>query len=181
MLIIGAGTMGFLHLILSKRVTPVRKVIVSEVFDDRLDMAMKLGADHIINPSKENVEERLKALTDGEGADGVVTAVGSSKVVEQAVKLVRRSGVLNIFGGCPPGSTITFDPNLVHYNELTLTGTIGGSLRMFKECLSLIGKHEVDVKPLITHHFPLDRVNEAFKVAQQSNAFRVLVEPQSAQ
>jgi L-iditol 2-dehydrogenase len=181
MLIIGAGTMGFLHLILAKRVTPVRKVIVSEMFDDRLDLAKKLGADYTINPSKENVEERMKELTDGEGADGVVTAVGSPTVIEQALKLVRRTGVLNIFGGCPPGTTIKLDPNVVHYNELTVTGTIGGSLEMFKKCLSLIGNHEVDVRPLITHHFPLDRVNEAFKAAQQSNAFRVLVEPSPAQ
>jgi L-iditol 2-dehydrogenase len=180
-LIIGAGTMGFLHLILSKRVTQARKVIVSEIFDERLDVAKKLGADYTINPSKENVEERIREMTDGEGTDGVVTAVGSPTVIEQAVKLVRRNGVLNIFGGCPPGSAIKVDPNIVHYNELTLTGTIGGSLKMFKECLSLIGNHQVDVKPLITHRFPLDQINEAFKVAQQSNAFRVLVKPQPDQ
>ena len=176
-LIVGAGIMGFLHLVLSKRVTPAGRVIVSEIFDNRLDTAMKMGADYTINPSKENVEERIKQLTDGEGADGVVTAVGSTAAIEQAVKLVRRAGVLNIFGGCPPGSQITIDPNIVHYNELTLTGTIGGSLKMFKECLSLIAKKEVNVSPLITHRFPLDRVNEAFSVAQQSNALRVLVEP----
>ena len=65
MLIIGAGIMGFLHLALSKRVTPARKVIVVEIFENRLDTAMKMGADYTINPSKENVEERLKELTDG--------------------------------------------------------------------------------------------------------------------
>jgi len=177
-LIVGAGIMGFLHLVLSKRVTRARKVIVSEIFDNRLDMAMKVGADYTINPSKENVEERIKELTNGEGADGVVTAVGSTAAIEQAVKFVRRAGVLNIFGGCPPGSEIKIDPNVVHYNELTLTGTIGGSLKMFKESLSLIAKNEVDVGPLITHRFPLSRINEAFSVAQQNSALRVLIEPQ---
>ena len=72
---------------------------------------------------------RSTSMTGGRGADVVIEAVGLPEVWQLAVKLLRRGGVVNFFGGCPDGTEFSLDTNLLHYSELTLQGQLPSHAR----------------------------------------------------
>lgn len=164
--IIGAGPIGLLHLLTVKRIG-VRKVIVIDLVDERLDYARKLGADETIN-GKEDVVEEVRKLTDGYGADVVIEAIGLPSTWEQALKLVRKGGKVLEFGGCPPGTEIRIDAERLHYGELTLLGTFHTTPLYFRKALNLIASRTIDVRPLITQKMSLDHIKDAFEVLSTS-------------
>lgn len=164
--IIGAGPIGLLHLLTVKRIG-VRKVIVIDLVDERLDYARKLGADETIN-GREDVVEEVRKLTDGYGADVVIEAIGLPSTWEQALKLVRKGGKVLEFGGCPPGTEIRIDAERLHYGELTLLGTFHTTPLHFRKALNLIASRTIDVRPLITQKMSLDHIKDAFEVLSTS-------------
>lgn len=164
--IIGAGPIGLLHLLTVKRIG-VRKVIVIDLVDERLDYARKLGADETIN-GKEDVVEEVRKLTDGYGADVVIEAIGLPSTWEQALMLVRKGGKVLEFGGCPPGTEVKIDAERLHYGELTLLGTFHTTPLHFRKALNLIASRTIDVRPLITRKMSLDHIKDAFEVLSTS-------------
>ena len=68
----------------------------------------------------------------GLGADVVIAAVGLPQVIERYLPLVRNGGIFNVFGGTPPGETISVDPRWIHYGEIVLTGTSASSVEQFR-------------------------------------------------
>lgn len=172
--IVGDGPMGLMHLQLAN-VAGARKVIMSGRLDERLNVAKELGADVIVNETKEDPVKKVTDETEGRGADVVIVAVGSAAAAEQGLKLVRRGGTVNFFGGFPSGTEFKLDPNLIHYSEVKLTGTFGFSHADFVKSLQLISKRKVDVKKLITHKFRLDQVLDAVKISAQLKGLKVLL------
>ena len=164
--IIGAGPIGLLHLLTVKRIG-VRKVIMIDLVDERLDFAIKLGADETIN-GKGDVVEGVRKLTDGYGADVAIEAIGLPSTWEQALKLVRKGGKILEFGGCPPGTEVRIDAERLHYGELTLLGTFHTTPLHFRKALSLIASRTIDVRPLITRKMSLDHIADAFEVLSTS-------------
>jgi len=164
--IIGAGPIGLLHLLTVKRIG-VRKVMMIDLVDERLDYARKLGADETIN-AKRDVVEGVRKLTDGYGADVVIEAIGLPSTWEQALKLVRKGGKVLEFGGCPPGTEVRIDAERLHYGELTLLGTFHTTPLHFRKALSLIASRTIDVRPLITQKMSLDHIKDAFEVLSTS-------------
>ncbi|NIV29962.1 MAG: zinc-binding dehydrogenase, partial [Anaerolineae bacterium] len=88
--VVGAGTMGILHVMLLKQAGAT--VHVSEPDAERAAFAREMGADAIIDPSNDSFADKVKALTGGRGADAVLCAVSVGAVVEQAVKAVTKGG-----------------------------------------------------------------------------------------
>jgi L-iditol 2-dehydrogenase len=123
------------------------------------------------------VDEVLK-LTNGRGADVVITAAASGKAQEEAVLMTARGGRISLFGGLPKDNpTITLDSNLVHYRELTLVGANGSSPAHNKQALELIASGSVPVADLITHRLPLEQVLDAFGIVARGEAIKVTVQP----
>jgi len=162
LLIVGAGPMGLMNLLVG-RVSGAGKIIVSEPVEERLKLAEKLGADAVINPQEEDLLSRVKEETGGLGTDAAVVTVGTPRVIAETLKAVRKLGVVNLFAGCPHGSEMKIDPNLIHYNELVVTGSQNATLTQFKRGLELLENGVVDLRCLITHRFPLGRGEEAFQ------------------
>lgn len=176
--IIGAGPIGLMHLMLSKEVGATQ-IIVGDVSEPRIKMAEKMGADFVIDANAENPVAKVMKLTGGIGADIVITAVGVPSVIEQAIRMVRRGGMVNIFGGCPVGSTVTIDPNVIHYNELTLTGSFSTTPFMMQKAMNIISSGRVNVKPLITTVLPLNKLDEAMQiVAEKKESLKIVIKPQ---
>ncbi len=98
--IIGAGPIGLLHLLTVKKMG-VKKAIMIDLINERLNFAQKLGADETINGKRDNVAERIMQLTGGYGADVAIEAIGLPATWEQALKLARKGGTVLEFGGCP--------------------------------------------------------------------------------
>lgn len=175
--IIGAGPIGLLHLLTAKKMG-AEKVIMIDLVEERLDFAKKLGADETVNAAKEKVEEKVKQLTSGYGADIVIEAIGRPETWEQALKLVRKGGKVLEFGGCPPGAEIKVNAELLHYGEVTVMGTFHATPLHFRKALNLITSKTVDVAPLVTRKMPLEKIKEAFEIlATSKNDVKIAIEP----
>jgi L-iditol 2-dehydrogenase len=171
--VVGAGPMGLIHLKVSKWAGA--RVIMADLMDRRLKMAEKMGADHCVNVSQANLEEEVKKLTGGAGAEVVITSLGIPKVIEDSLKLVRNGGVFNIFGGPPANQPITIDPRRVHYGEINITGSFASTPDDFSKALDLISKGEIEVEDLISDRFTLDSMLDAVERAKKQDMIKGLV------
>ncbi len=174
--IVGAGIMGLLHLVLAKK-TPCM-VIVSEPEAERRAKAKELGADALIDPSTEDYVARVKELSGGNGANVTYMAIGVPKAIEAALQGAAKRGVVSCYASIQPrGSTITVDPNVFHDREVVLSGAIAQDPDDFLAAADIIGRREIDLRPLISMVVPLSKLAEAFGAASRKDTYRVLVEP----
>jgi len=175
--IVGAGPIGLLHLLTVKKIG-AEKTIIIDVVKERLNLAKKLGVDEAINAEKENVVEEVRGLTGGYGADVVIEAIGLPATWEQALKLVRKGGTVLEFGGCPPGTEIKIDTELLHYGEVTVLGAFHTTPLHFKKALNLIASRTIDVRPLITRRMRLEDIKEAFNILSTSKSeIKIAINP----
>jgi len=145
-------------------------VIISDLVDERLQVALQLGAEEIVNARKEEPVEKVRRLTEGYGADVVIEAIGLPATWEQALRMVRKGGVVLEFGGCPPGTEISVRTELLHYGEVTLLGTFHATPAHFKKALSLIASGAIRVKPLVTRKMKLDEIRDGFEILSTSKS-----------
>jgi L-iditol 2-dehydrogenase len=177
LVIIGAGPIGLLHLLVAKKLGAER-VIVTDLVEERLELALKLGADGTVNATTEDAEEGVKRLTDGHGANVVIEAIGLPSTWEQALRMVCKGGRVLEFGGCPPGSEIRVDTELLHYDEVTVMGAFHATPADFKQALNLIASGTLNVKPLITRKMPLNQIREAFEILGSSKSeVKIAIQP----
>jgi len=176
--VFGAGPIGCIHIRLA-RANGASRVFLIDVNAERLKMsADAVKPDEVINGSEVDVVERVKELTDGRGADVVITATAANVAQEQAIRMAARRGRISFFGGLPKTNPIiACDSNLVHYRELMIMGANGSAPSHNKRALEYIASGEVPVKDLITVHLPLDRVLDAFDIVAEGAAIKVTVEP----
>jgi len=172
-LVIGGGIMGLLTMVLAKR-RGARRLILSDPIEERRAMAKRVGASVVVDPIRENLRERMQALTGGRGADVVCEAVGKPELVAEALTLVRPTGVLQLVGVNPKGSHLPLDLFDVHHREITIHGAFGRG-RAFRRALALMPK--LGVKPLITARFPLDKIEDAFAHATAGRGVKTIITP----
>jgi L-iditol 2-dehydrogenase len=159
--IIGAGPIGLLHLLIAKNIG-TEKVIVSDLVEERLQVAQNLGAE-VVNASQDDPVEKVKEFTEGYGADVVIEAIGLPSTWEQALRMVSKGGTVLEFGGCPPGTEIKVRTELLHYGQVTILGTFHATPLHFRKALNLIASRIVDVRPLITRKMKLEKIKDAFE------------------
>lgn len=175
--IIGAGPVGLLHLQLVKKLG-AEKVIISDVVDERLQVAQELGADETINARLEDAVGAVRLLTEGYGADVVIEAVGFPTTWVQALRMVRKGGTVLEFGGCPLGTEIGVSTELLHYGEIAVMGTFHTTPAHFKEALNLIASRTIKTKPLITREMKLDEIKKAFEILTTSKSdLKIAIHP----
>jgi len=167
--IVGAGPVGLLHLLITKKVG-ASKVIISDTVEERLQLAQRLGADETINAKQKDTVEETKKLTSGYGADAVIEAIGMPATWEQALRMVRKGGTVLEFGGCPPGTEIKVSTEQLHYGETTILGAFHTTPSHFKKALNLIASGTINVKPLITNRMKLDDIKQAFEMLTTSKS-----------
>src|SRR6185503_11240803 len=102
-------------------------------------MARKRGAHVVIDPTRENLGERLRELTKGRGPDVVCEAVGKPELVAEALRLVRAAGIVQLVGVNPKGSHLPLDLFDVHFRELSVYGAYGRGTA-FRRALALLPK-----------------------------------------
>src|SRR5947207_7367673 len=111
--VIGLGPIGMMFVRLAKAVYHARVIAIGRR-QSQLDRAARMGADELVlNDEGADVVTPVRNLTGGRGADVVIEAVGLPEVWQLALQLLRRGGVVNFFGGCPTGSDVGVDTNLL--------------------------------------------------------------------
>lgn len=165
--IVGAGAMGRMHVDIALAATP-RAIIVADVMPERLELCERLFAERAAQqgikfyttPAGDALKNTVFAVSE-RGADDVIVAVGVKQAIHEAQFLVARGGVLNVFGGLPRrDAEVAFDTTAVHYNEIVITGSSGGSPWDVAESLSLMAKRATNPSVHITRIADLGHVPE---------------------
>jgi L-iditol 2-dehydrogenase len=179
--VIGAGPAGIMMMRLARSFGATR-VIAVQRSRARVEEARRLGGgDEVICSQDGDPIAAVLDLTAGEGADVIITANSSVATHEQALKMARQRGRINLFGGLPAGSPpIEMASNLIHYKELMLTGSHGSVPRQHRLALDLLDKGIIDGAALISHTFPLEDVVAAFAMAEGHAGMKVTVHPQES-
>jgi L-iditol 2-dehydrogenase len=174
--VVGAGPIGCLHVRLA-RSRGAARVFLVDLNAERLAMsAERVNPDAALTGT--DVVDQVLKLTDGRGADVVITAAASGAAQEQALQMAARQGRISFFGGLPKDNPIiACDSNLVHYRELTIVGANGSSPAHNARALDLIASGAVPVADLITHHLPLADVLEGIDIVSRGTAIKVTIEP----
>ncbi|OWK29851.1 zinc-dependent alcohol dehydrogenase [Sphingomonas mucosissima] len=171
--VIGAGPIGLGQMMLAK--ASGADVIICDLVQSALDLAKELGADAVVNVATQDPVEQVMAFTGGRGADIVFECVGGESMPQtlpQATKMARRVGKVVLVGGFDAGETsIPLEWQRIQMSEIQLIPSASFAMHdIYREqamVLDLIAKGRIDVKKMITHRFPLDRINEAFDVADR--------------
>ncbi len=177
--VFGAGPIGAMHVRIARGVHQAGTIVLVDINGERLKMtADAVHPDATIDSSSVNVVDEIMKMTDGRGADVVITATPANITQEQAVAMAARNGRISFFGGLPKTNpTITLDSNLVHYRQLHIHGANGSAPDHHKRALDYIASGQIPVKDLITRHVPLDDVMSAFDMVANGEAIKVTVEP----
>jgi L-iditol 2-dehydrogenase len=177
--VFGAGPIGCIHIRIARGVHKAGKIYLVDVNADRLKMSAEaVQPDETINAAEVDVVERVLELTEGRGADVVITATAANVTQEQAISMAARNGRISFFGGLPKTDPfIKCDSNLVHYRQLHIHGANGSAPSHNKRALEYISSGQVPVKDLITARVSLENVLDAFGIVQRGEAIKVTVEP----
>jgi len=177
--VFGAGPIGCMHIRIARGVHKVGKVALVDINAERLQMsADAVHPDYVINSAEVDVVAEVMRLTEGRGADVVITATPANVTQEQAIAMAARQGRISFFGALPKTNPlISCDSNLVHYRQLHIHGANGSSPAHNKRALEYISTGQVPVKDLITRHVPLADVLDAFDIVAKGEAIKVTVEP----
>jgi L-iditol 2-dehydrogenase len=176
--VVGAGPIGCLHVRLA-RARGAGQVVLIERNTQRLELsADRVQPDAAIDVSTEDPIDAVLKLTDGRGADVVITAAASGRTQEDALQMAARGGRISFFGGLPKDDHfIRCDSNLVHYKELMIVGANGSTPKQNAEALRLIAAGAVPVADLITDRLPLENVHDAIESVQSGNSIKVMITP----
>ncbi len=167
LVIFGAGPIGLLHLVLARARggTHLRHLAVVEPRASRRQAALRLGADAAYTP-----EEFDKP----DGFDAAIVAVGVPELVPVAIRAVRRCGRVSLFAGFPVSGTATIEPNAIHYRQIRVYGASESRRGDFATALTLAAEARVDLAALVTHRFRLSEHEEAFRLAADGSALKVV-------
>ena len=167
--IIGLGPIGMMFVRMAKAVYNARVIAIGRR-QTQLDRAKKMGADEVvINSDGADVLGPVKEMTGGHGADVVIEAVGLPEVWQLAIRLLRRGGVVNFFGGCPSGTEIKLDTNLLHYSELTCKASFHHTPALIRKALEIVERGYVSAKDLVNRVEPLANLIEVMQHLMSHN------------
>ena len=175
-LIVGAGPIGLFHLQLSK-IAGARKVIVSEPNEQRRKVALELGADLVVDPTKEDLPAIVDRETNGQGMDVIVMAIGVPALVNSTLKLCKRGGTVNLFAGFAGTGESTVEVNTIHYNEINVNGSPAYKLEDYLAAAEMIKSGKIDADKIVTHRFKIEDFQKAYDVCVAGTGLKVIIEP----
>jgi len=171
--IIGAGAIGLMHAKLAK-MAGASKIIMNDLSADRLKECAAIEPSIIA--VREGFLARVREETNGAMADVVITACSAAGAQKGAFEFAGLDGRVNFFGGLPKGKEwVELDTNLIHYKQLSVTGTTRASHKHYRQTLKFIGTGIVDMDPLITHRFPLSEIQKAFDNAANAVGLKQVI------
>jgi L-iditol 2-dehydrogenase len=175
--IIGTGPVGCMHTSLA-RARGADKIFIADIADERLKLAEAFEPDATINVSQTDLVQEVRRLTNGKGADVIVTATPAPIAQVQAVEMARKGGRILLFGGLPKDSSKPgVDMNIVHYNALHLIGATIFAPKHYRLALKLVASGRIPADKLITHRFPLSDFKQGASLALEGKVLKAVFSP----
>lgn len=174
--IIGDGPVGCLHIEIA-RARGAGKIIL--VGMDKLELASGFSPDLLLsNTDPREAVRRVLEFTEGLGADFVICAVPSVKPQRQALDMVRKRGTVVIYGGVAKTQEDTvLNSNLIHYNEITVTGAFSYPATGLSDALAAIHSGNINAAKYISACVSLEQVAKGMDMVSSGRALKVLIDP----
>ncbi len=175
-LVMGQGPIGLVLAYLAKRAGA--RVITSDLYAQRLTIALSLGIVETIDASRIESVQRVRELTEGRGADAVILAVAANQLVRPALEATRPGGRTMLFAQTVR-SEVGIDPAAICVDEKSLVGSYSASVDLQEESVRFVLGRELDLTRIITHRFPLSQAVEALQLAAhpRADSLKVVVQP----
>lgn len=148
------------------------RVIGFELVPERLDLARRIGLDHVLDAGEVDPVEVVQDLTEGRGADGAVEASGNPIAQVQAVRLVCKRGKVVFVGAGHEEPCIA--PWWIMQREVTLMGTFVMPICLYEDLVRFLLRHRLDFAQIVTHRFSIEDAAEAFRLADSRRTGKVL-------
>ncbi len=175
--VIGTGPIGCTHVELA-RANGAKRIIAADISESRLRFCGAFEPDHLINAAEADLVEEVKRLTDGRGAEVVITANPVPSTQVEAVEMAKKAGRILIFGGLPADNCRpAIDMNLVHYNALHIIGTTIFAPRHHEMAIKLLAEGKIRGEKLISHKFDLSRFREGAMMALEGKVLKAVFLP----
>ena len=171
----GAGPIGLLFV--AALAMRGHQVLLADPNPTRLAIGKLLGASATLEIARGGGQaERVKQLTkDGHGVYVAIDCTGVPEVWNDAIESLRPGGLVNLFGGCAPGTTIELDTHRVHYNELTLKGVYHHRPATIRAALTLLGEPAFRADLLLSAQVPIEGVEEALRSMMRKENLKVVI------
>lgn len=170
-MVIGGGSCGIIILQLARLRGGTRLTLVEPV-ESKRKLALKVGADYVIDPKSQNVVDEAMKITDSRGFDRVIEASGMSEMILPCIDIVARCGKIVLFGIYPDHPKLNYDVDKIWFKEAGIQGVFGQS-HMFPRAVNILPK--LDIKSLLGPVFPLERFREAFDAHNTMQYAKVLI------
>ncbi len=173
--IVGCGPIGCFAVGIA-RAAGAAKVIASDVNPNRLALAKKMGAHVVINAAKDDVVRSVLAETGGEGVDVVCEMSGVPAALHQAFATIRMGGRVQLLG-IPKGEVPVDFASEIIFKGITLYGVIGRKMyETWHQMRRFLSSGLLDPRPVITHRFPLAKIDDALAAIRSGDAGKVILE-----
>lgn len=174
--ILGAGSMGLLHLLVLRAAIRSVEVVVIDPEESRRRIARDLGASRTSPPGSGARDVVLQASS-GRGADSVFDTVGGPDTLGASLELARQGGTIVLFAHAPPAARADFPINDLFKLERRVIGTYSGALEDQAAVFELLSSGALDPRPLVTHVIPLDEFESGVDLVRSRQALKVLYTP----
>ena len=172
--VLGLGVSGLLHLQLA-RAWGAHPIIGITRSESKRSLAVRLGADLVIDPSDHALKEQVVEATQGQGPDLVVECVGKTETLAQAIDLVRVGGRIVVFGTITEvAGELPFYQ--LYYKELSLANPRAAKPEDFPASIGLVAAGTIELDQLVTHTFPLESAEEAIATSSESSSLKVILD-----
>jgi L-iditol 2-dehydrogenase len=177
-LVIGSGVAGLLHIHLAS-LLPADLIVATDVVEYRLQQARRFGAKEAVLADQYS-PEIFRKLNHDRLADVVIVTCGAIPALTQAFESVERGGTILFFAPAQNNAEPPIPFNRLFWRtEITLTSSYAGGLSDYKEALDLISSSKIKVEDMITHRFPLAKIEEGFKLVEEAKeSIKVIIYPQ---
>jgi S-(hydroxymethyl)glutathione dehydrogenase / alcohol dehydrogenase len=174
--VFGVGGVG-VNIVQSAAMVSAHPIVAVDLVASKLDWARRFGATHAFDAAAGDLVEQIRAVVGPAGADVVVDTTGRARVIELAYELTHADGKTILVGVPRKGDNISIYSLPLHFKKV-LRGSHGGSAEPhidIPRCIRLMRAGRMSLDGLVTHEFPLDRVNDAIAAVRSGEAGRVLL------
>jgi threonine 3-dehydrogenase len=172
-LITGAGPIGSMAAAIARHVG-ARHIVITDVNEYRLDLARSMGATRAVNPRKQSLSDVMKELGMTEGFDVGLEMSGNAEAFRSMLEAMNHGGRVAILGIFP--EPITLDWSLVIFKGLQLKGIYGREMYETWYKMTSMLQSGLNIMPIVTHRYPVDRYQEAFQVMRSGNSGKVILD-----
>jgi L-iditol 2-dehydrogenase len=154
-------------------------IVLADPNPARLEVGKRIGADEVVQVGRDGGEApRLcRHSRSSDGFDLAIEATGSPAAWQDALASVRPGGLVQLFGGCPPGTTVPLDTHRLHYSEITVKSAYHHRPATFQRALDLLSGGSLHPRALLSAERPLAELEEALRSMRRREALKVVIRP----